>query len=790
MTNHWNDIQFSDCMLVIGGNPAENHPISMKYVTKAKKNGGKLITVDPRFTRTAAVSDIYAPMRSGTDIAFIGGLINYVLENKLYHDEYVRKYTNASFIISEDYDFEDGIFTGYDEDSRSYEKSTWVFERDEEGNIVKDESLSHPRTVYQMMKKHFSRYDVETVCSVTGTPKEDYLKVAETFCGTGAKEKTGTIMYAMGTTQHTVGSQNIRAYGMLQLLLGNVGRAGGGVNALRGECNVQGSTDFGLLFHLMPGYIGAPTQSERHQSLDAYNENETPAAGFWSNKPKFLASYLKAQYGKNATKANDFGYDFFPKGRRNYSHISLFESMYDGDIKGMLIWGQNPMVGGANVRKVRAALQKLDWLVAMDLWETETAAFWKEKAGSNPAEVQTEVFMLPAAGPFEKEGSVTNSGRWMQYRWKAIDPKNDSRSDSWFAHNLAIRLQKLYANDNSEIAKPFKAMDWSFGDSDYPDMDLVNREINGYDLNTGRTVNHFADLKDDGTTSSGNWIYAGFYPDAAPGEEKNYAKRRDDKDTGMENYLNWSYAWPANRRILYNRASADLNGKPWSSDKEGIWYDKAAETWTGYDVPDFGVATSPSDPGWENPFIMLPDGKGGLFAAGMAEGPFPEHYEPYESPVPNAFSSVQLNPAVKIWGGDMNQKGEAADFPIVATTYRLTEHWQSGSMTRNLEWPSEIMPHMFVELSEELAKEKGIKEKDKVVISSARGEIEAFAMVTKRFKPYNVRGQKVHHVGMPWHYGYEGIATGSIANYLTPHIGDANTMIPEYKAFLCDVRRA
>lgn len=790
MTNHWIDIQYSNAILVIGANPAENHPVSMKYVQKARDRGAKLISVDPRFTRTSAKADIYAAMRSGTDIPFIAGLIKYAIDNELYHKEYVVNYTNASFIVHDDYKFEDGLFSGYNSDARSYDRSTWTFKRDEDGNILKDESLKDPRCVWNVMKAHYERYDVDTVCAVTGTAKEDFIKVADAFCGTGNAEKVGTIMYAMGTTQHTVGSENVRAYGMLQLLLGNVGRAGGGVNALRGEANVQGSTDMALLFHIVPGYNPSPTQAERHKTLADYNTNETPASGFWSNRPKFIASLLKAHFGDNAKPENDFLYDYYPKYRRNSSHIGLFEAMYDGDIKGFITWGQNPIVGGPNIRKEKAAMEKLDWFVCMDLFETETATFWTKESGADPSKINTEVFFLPACGPYEKEGSVTNSGRWMQYRWKALDPKHDSRSDAWFAHNLAKKLKALYANDNSKVAAPFKALDWSFGDGDYPDVDLICREINGYDLTTGKTLLNFSQLKDDGTTSSGNWIYSGFYPEAGPGEDKNRSKHRDNVDTGMNNYLNWSYAWPLNRRILYNRASADLQGKPWSKDNEVIWWDATEERWTGHDVPDFGVAVGPKEPGWKNPFIMRPDGKGEFFTNGMTDGPMPEHYEPYESPVPNAFSSVQLNPVSIIWGGELNEKGDATKFPIIGTTYRLSEHWQTGPMTRNNKWLAELMPYMFVELSEELAEEKGIKEGDKVIVSSARAEIEAYAMITKRFKPYNIQGKKVHHLGMPWHYGYQGIAKGSIANYLTPHIGDANTTIPEYKAFLCDVRRA
>ncbi len=785
MTNHWSDLQNTDCALIMGGNPAENHPISFRWLTKAQEKGGKIVSVDPRFTRTSSKADVYAQLRSGTDIAFMGGMIKYAIDNELYHKDYVVNYTNAPFILKEDYKFNDGLFSGYDEATRKYDRTTWAFETNEDGTPKQDKTLKHPRSVFQLMKQHYNRYDVDTVISVTGTPKNDYLKVCETFCATGQVGKSGTIMYAMGTTQHTVGSQNVRAFGMIQLLLGNIGLPGGGINAMRGESNVQGSTDFALLHHLLPGYVGTPTAKPQHATLADYNANETPAAGYWSNKPKFLVSMLKAWYGDNATKANDFAYDYLPKGNKNYSHINLFKAMYEGKIEGTFLFGTNPVVGGPNAGKEKEALSNLKWLVAVDLWETESAAFWQKEAGGNPAEINTEVFLLPAASSYEKDGSVSNSSRWMQYRWKAIEPKGDSLADLEIIHVLVQKLKELYKNENTAAARPFNALSWNFGEGHHPDIDLVCKEINGYDLKTGKLLPTFGALMDDGTTSSGNWIYTGFYPE----EGKNRAKNRDNVDTGGGNYLNWAFAWPANRRILYNRASADLNGKPWSKEKAVIWWDAAQAKWVGNDVPDFVPIKAPSDPGGNNPFIMLKDGVGGLFAP-LNEGPFPEHYEPFESPASNVFSSQELNPAVEIHEGDFNLKGDASKYPIVATTYRVTEHWQSGSMTRNQEWLSELVGHMFIELSEELAKEKGIKNKDKVIVSTARGEITAYAMVTKRFKPFIIKGEKVHHIGMPWHFGYKGYATGDTANHLTPHIGDANTTIPEYKAFLCNVRRA
>ncbi len=786
MTNHWSDLQNTDCALIMGGNPAENHPISFRWLTKAKEKGAKIVSVDPRFTRTSSKADVYASLRSGSDIAFMGGMINYALENNLIHREYVAEYTNASFIVKKDFEFNDGLFSGYDKATRKYDKTKWAFETDEEGNPKKDKTLTHPRSVFQLMRKHYSRYDVDSVIAVTGTPKEDYLKVCETFCSTSKIGKSGTIMYAMGTTQHTVGTQNVRAFGIIQLLLGNIGLPGGGINAMRGESNVQGSTDFALLYHLLPGYVGTPTAIPEHATLEGYNTKETPSGGYWRNKPKFLVSLLKAWYGPNATKANEFGYQYLPKGNKNYSHINLFNAMYKGELEGAFLFGTNPVVGGPNAGKEKEALSNLKWMVAVDLWETETSAFWQEEAGSDPSEIDTEVFLLPAAGSYEKEGSVSNSSRWMQYRWKAIDPKGESLADLEIIHMLVKNIKGLYKNESSAAAKPINALYWNYGEGHHPDIDLVCKEINGYDLTTGKLLKGFGDLKDDGTTSSGNWIYSGFYPE----EGKNRAKNRDNKDTGGGNFLNWAFAWPANRRILYNRASADPSGKPWSDKKAVIWWDESQKKWTGNDIPDFKPTVAPADPGGTNPFIMINGGVAGVYAPTLNDGPFPEHYEPYESPVKNAFSSQEINPAIAIIEGDFNLKGDSKKYPIVGTTYRVSEHWQSGSMTRNQEWLSELAGHMYIEMSEELAKEKGIKNKDKIIVSSARGDIKAYAMVTKRFKPHMMNGKKVHQVGMPWHFGYKGYATGDTANRLTPHIGDANTTIPEYKAFLCDIRRA
>jgi formate dehydrogenase-N alpha subunit len=788
MTNHWNDLQHTDVALIMGANPAENHPISFRWLTKAKEKGGKIISVDPRFTRTSSQADVYAKLRSGTDIAFLGGMINYAIINNLIHKEYVAKYTNAGFIIKDGFDFKDGLFTGYDSAKRAYDKTSWAWETTPDGKPVIDETLENPRSVFQLMKKHYSRYDADTVTKVTGTPKEDYLKVCETYCATSKVGKSGTILYAMGTTQHTVGTQNVRAYVILQLLLGNIGLPGGGINAMRGESNVQGSTDFALLYDNLPGYLPTPKATvPEHTTLQGFITKETPTSGYWSNKPKFIVSLLKAWYGDNATADNEFGYQFMPKGNKNYSHINLFNAMYQGQIEGAFLFGTNPIVGGPNAGKEKEALANLKWMVAIDLWETETSAFWQKEAGSVPDRINTEVFLLPASSSYEKEGSISNSGRWMQYRWKAIDSRGEARPDLEVIHELALRIKTLYANSTKTADKPIQALTWNFGKGDEVDIDLVAKEINGYDLKTGQLLPGFGALQADGTTASGNWIYSGFYP----AEGKNLSKRRDNKDTGNANFLNWSFAWPMNRRIIYNRAAADASGQPWSKDKAVIWWDALQNKWVGNDVPDFKADTAPTAPGGTGAFMMNKDGVALMYAPTLNDGPFPEHYEPFESPVnTNPFSSQKLNPAAVVIQGDFNLKGDNDKFPIVATNYRVSEHWQSGTMTRNQQWLSELAGHMFIEISEELAKEKGIKNKDTVIVSSARGEIRAFAMVTKRFKPFTVDGKTVHQIGMPWHFGFKGYATGDSANRLTPHIGDANSFIPEYKAFLCNVRRA
>jgi formate dehydrogenase major subunit len=801
MTNHFNDVANSDVILVIGSNCAENHPAAFHHITVAKQRGAKLISVDPRYTRTTARSDIYAPLRSGTDIAFIGGMIKYVIDDieknpSNYNMTYITEYTNAAILINPDYKGPadlNGVFSGWDATKKTYSKATWTYQLDENGIPKKDKTLKDPNCVFQLLKKQYARYDVDKVSKITGTPKELFLNICQTFASTGKTGKAGNILYAMGTTQHTYGAQNVRVYAVLQLLLGNIGIAGGGIQALRGEHNVQGSTDMALLAHILPGYLLVPVSTDK--TLKDYTTRATPtwkdtkSLNWWGNTPKYITSLLKAWYGDAATKANDFAFSYLPKvtGNANakHSHIALFEAMYQGTIKGFVCIGQNPAVGGPNSLLERDALHKLDWLVCADLWETETASFWK-RPGVNPADVKTEVFVLPAACHYEKEGTVTNSGRWVQWRYKGADSPGDAKPDLDIIYELGLKLKELYKAGGPN-ADAIAKLTWDYGHP--PTSDKVLREINGYDLTTGKLVTNFTALKDDGTTSCGEWVYSGCY-----NETGNMTKRRDldDGPYKIGLFSKWAWCWPVNRRVVYNRASVDLKGEPWDKEHPIIWWKEGK--WTG-DVPDGGA--KPMAEGGNYAFIMCPDGYAHLFGgnvaprtAGLADGPFPEHYEPWESPIKNPMSGTQTNPVLLAGASAAKQQGTPDKYPYVATTYRVVEHWQSGAMTRHLPWLCELMPEMFVEISEELAAELGIKNAAKVIVESARGNIEAKALVTKRFKPLQVDGKVIHEIGMPWHWGYSGIVKGDSANVLTPHVGDANTMIPEYKAFLVNLKKA
>ena len=822
MTNHWIDLQNADIILIMGSNAAENHPISFKWVTKAKEAGATVISVDPRFTRTSSKADIYAPIRSGADIAFLGGMIKYIIENNLYFDKYVKLYTNASFILHPDFELPGdtgGVFSGYDPETRKYDKSTWTFQKDENGIIKKDPSLNHPLCVFQQLKKHFLRYDVNIVSKITGTPVDYLLKVYKSYASSGKAGKAGTIMYAMGWTQHTVGTQNIRTMAIIQLLLGNMGIAGGGVNALRGESNVQGSTDHCLLFHILPGYLKTPTASQL--TLSDYNKQSTPttadakSANWWGNYPKYSVSLLKAFFGENANEKNDFGYGWLPKldDGVNYSWLTLFDEMDKGNMKGFFAWGQNPACSGANANKTRRAMGKLDWMVNVNLFDNETCSFWKGP-GMNASEIGTEVFYLPCAGFFEKEGSITNSGRWMQWRYKAVEPAGDSRPDGEIISDLVHRVKQIVKQKGSKFPEPILNLTWDYGDKKadgsllHFDTHEVAKEINGYFLTDklikgelykkGTLVPSFAFLQDDGSTSSGNWLYCNSYT-----EKGNMAARRNNKDkSGIGLYSEWSWCWPVNRRIIYNRASVDEYGKPWDKKRPVIYWN--GTNWVG-DVPDGGWPPLADDAKTRYAFIMKPEGHGHLFGPGLAEGPFPEHYEPLECPVEKNLipgNNHRISPTVKMFSKEGEGVGrdvyKTCDprFPFICSTYRVSEHWQTGLMTRWTPWLAELQPSMFVEMSKELAADKEIKNGDMCIVKSARGEVEAVAIVTSRFKPFKIAGNIVHQVGIPWHYGWvttakygPNLTFGDSANLLTPTVGDSNTMIPESKAFMVNIER-
>ncbi len=824
MTTNLIDIQNSDVIMATS-NFAENHPVGFQWVMKAKERGAKFIHVDPRFTRTSAVADVHVPLRSGTNIAFFGGLISYAIQNNLYFKDYVVHYTNASFLIDPAFKTATdggGLFTGLESTGKggvdphlaeTYKRDSWKYQLDGEGNPKRDLTLRDPSSVFQLMKRHYSRYTPEMVERVCGIPKEKFVQVAKLYCENSGPEKTGSITYALNLTQHTNGVQNIRALCMLQILLGNIGRPGGGVVALRGHANVQGATDLELLYHELPGYLPMPLR-DAHPDLKTYLEKVTPKGGFWVNLPKFMVSLLKAFYGDAAKVENDYGYQWLPKraSADAYSHQHMFVDMYKGVIKGFLADGQNPAVGGPNAKLARAALGKLDWLVVKDIFVTETAEFWKAP-GAVAKDIKTEVFFLPAAPAAEKDGSLTNTMRLIQWHERAVKPPGDVTSDAEFFVSLAKRLQKMYAGSKKERDQGFLAASFQYGDDPKePNMELVLKEINGYATQEitdkdgkvvykpGQALNSFAHMTDDGKTAGGCWIYTGVTVEGPDGKlinKANLRKPADDKD-----YLahGWGFAWPANRRILYNRASADLQGKPWSEKKKLIWWDPAAPgqepdkkgKWVGLDVPDFNAFLAPDAKNGDKPFIMRADLVGAFFGP-LNDGPFPEHYEPVESPTKNLLSKQQMNPVAKIWVVP-DQKNDLApvaspDYPYVVTTYRLTEHHLSGVMSRYLPMLAELFHSHFAEISNELAAELGIKNGERITVATPRGKIHTTAMVTSRLKPFMIDGKKTHQIGIPWHWGYNGISKGDITNDLSSTVGDPTVYIQETKAFLCSVKK-
>jgi formate dehydrogenase major subunit len=840
----------------MGSNMAECHPVGFQWVVQAKENGARIHHVDPRFTRTSALADDHVPIRAGTDIAFLGGLIHHILENERDFREYVVAYTNASHVITDGIELPedlDGVFSGWDPEGRSYDDSTWQYEgsdvehvsaagqrfrdvphpdhREEGGEafeggsienvaeVERDETLQHPRCVYQLLKRHYARYTPDFVAETCGVPKEQFLRVAEDLCANSGRERTSAFVYSVGWTQHTVGVQYIRAASIVQLLLGNMGRPGGGILALRGHASIQGSTDIPTLFDLLPGYLPMP-EAGRHPDLAHYEASVTARKGFWSNSRAYIVSLLKAWWGDAATADNDFAFDHLPRLTGDHSAYRTALDMLEGKVKGYVLVGENPAVGSANSRLHRLALAHLDWLVVRDLTMIESATFWSdgpeiETGELTPADIGTEVFFLPAAAHVEKDGTFTNTQRLLQWHSQAVEPKGDCRSDLWFAFHLGRIIREKLADSEDPKDRPILDLTWHYpmhGPHREPSAEAVLQEINGWDEHN-QPLSSYTELQEDGSTACGCWIYCGCYADGEnqtarkkPGREQDYVARE------------WAWAWPDNRRILYNRASADPDGNPWSERKRYVWWDADEGAWTGFDKPDFVPDLAPDHQppddavgvealSGNDPFIMQADGKGWLWApSGLVDGPLPTHYEPHESPVRNPLHRQQANPGRELyphehnpsnaapWGDDgmgaPTGGGEGGEnpFPFVMTSYRIAEHHTAGGMSRFQRRLSELAREMFVEVHPELAELRGLQHGDWATIVSSRTAIEARVLVTERMTSLTIHGERVHQVGLPYHWGHGGISPGDAANDLFPIVLDPNVHIQEVKAATCDIR--
>lgn len=840
MTNGYTDIKNTDMMLIMGGNPAENHPCGFKWAIEAKRiRNAKMIVVDPRFTRTAATADQFLQIRAGSDIAFLGGLIHYAIENDRLAHDYLLHYTNASFLIKEGFRLpEDGLYSGFDPATQKYDNSTWNYEGSGGGglagvakkasdatypnpaqatlpsDVVHDLSLQHPRCVFQLLRQQYSRYTPEMVERVTGIPRAQFLKAADLFTSIrkgGDMKKAATIIYAVGWTHHSFGSQIIRTAAILQLLLGNVGRAGGGVNALRGHSNIQGATDMAGIFDNLPGYLKVPAPADT--DFAAYLKRITPTSSkpsewdsynYWSNTPKFAVSFLKAMYGDAATAANDWAYDFLPKVDRNYSWVNLWDNMFEGRIKGMFAFGMNGVAIGPNSQKNIAALKKADWLVVGEIYPDETSEFWMSP-GITQEEmrtINTTVYRLPCAGFAEKDGSMTNSSRWVQWKNAALPPPGQARLDQDIVAQIFLKVRDLYRQEGGKFPDPVLSLTWSYTDPLHPSLSEVAKEVNGkaladledpktgQQIKAGQQVPGFSWLKDDGTTACGNWIYSGSWTEAGP----QLARRGTDDPSGLGIYPGWAWSWPANRRVLYNRASCDPAGRPWDPERRQVWWNEGAGKWAGNDVPDFKVDSRPDE--HMGPFIMNADGVGRLFAplALFADGPFPEHYEPIESPLRNPFHPEQSNNPVvqKIKTDKYAETG--GEFDVICTTYRLTEHYHYW--TKNNPVNVQLVPEPFVEIPVELAAKLGVQGGEKVKVTSARSHYVAKAFVTRRIKPMKIDGATVYQIGIPIHQGYRGIAEDegrnerTLVNRLSPTVFDPNAYTPEFKGFLVKIAKA
>jgi formate dehydrogenase major subunit len=826
------DLQNADAILIMGSSMAENHPVGFRWVIKAREKGATIIHVDPRFTRTSAMADTWVPLRAGSDIVFLGALVNYVLANHREFRDYVVAYTNASTILREDFrDTEDlgGVFSGWDPDKQRYTTETWAYEgaepsphqtghedaggghgKDRGGEAAdlsqhrRDPTLEHPRCVFQVLKRHYARYTPELVEQSCGVPRDLFLEVADAFVSASGPDRTAAICYAVGWTQHSVGVQIIRTAAILQLLLGNIGRPGGGILALRGHASIQGSTDIPTLYDILPGYLPMPFFETDSRKLKDYVEKHRAPTGWWHNFDKYIVSLLKAWYGDAATGANDWGFDWLPRVTGDHSHFGYWLDMADGKLEGLFVMGQNPAVGAPNARLERRALAQLKWLVVRDMVETETASFWHDspevdRGELSPATIGTEVFLFPAAGHAEKDGTFTNTQRLLQWHHKAIDPPGDARSETWFMFHLGRRLKARAAADRRPRNAGLNALTWDYrthGRHDEPDVEEILGEINGRTVADGRLAQGYKDLQSDGTTACGCWIYSGVMP--ARGENK--AKGRDAR--GRYGH-GWGYAWPSDRRILYNRASARPDGAPWSDRKKLVWWNAGAKRWDGDDVPDFAESKAPGyiPRPWSSgddalsgtePFIMHPDGVGWLYvSSGLKDGPLPAHYEPLESPLANVlYPQHDSNPAAdrKIRPDNAYAGTNDARYPYVLTTYRMTEHHTAGGMTRFLPHLAELQPELFCEISPELAEAIGARHGAFVRITTPRGDIRARAMVTSRIPPIAAGGRTIHQVGLPYHFGRRGLVTGDVVNDLVAISEEPNVRIFESKALLCDVR--
>ncbi len=805
MTNAWTDIKNTDLVIVMGGNAAEAHPCGFKWVTDAKaKRGAKLIVVDPRFTRTASVADVYAPIRPGSDIAFLMGVLRYCIANDKVQWDYVKSYTNAAFLVKAGYGWSDGLFNGYDADKRAFDMTEWDYQMGEDGFALVDPTLSDPRCVWNLLKDHVDVYTPEFVENVCGTPKDRFLKICEMIAECSAPDRVMTSLYALGWTQHSKGAQNIRGMAMLQLILGNVGMPGGGVNALRGHSNIQGLTDIGLLSQSIPGYLNMPKDAEVDFETFMSTKGNAPLrpgqTSYWQNYRKFMVSFQKAMWGDAATAENGWGYDFLPKlDVPYYDILRYFEMMSKGQVNLYFCQGFNPLLSFPNRAKLTEALSKLKLLVVMDPLQTETAHFWENHGAYNdvdPAAIQTEVLELPTTCFAEDEGATVNSGRWLQWHWAGATPPGQAKPDIWIMANVFQRVRDLYRTEGGAFPDPILNLSWDYADPLHPKPEELAREMNGRALATvydptdptkvvveaGKQVPGFGALRDDGSTMSGCWIYAGCWT-----EDGNMMARRDNSDPGeMGTFLKWSFAWPANRRILYNRASADLAGKPWDPSRKLLEWN--GEKWVGFDVPDISPTAKPDT---VMPFLMTNEGVGRLFSRkGLKDGPFPTHMEPFESPVANALNpELRGNPAARVFADDLAQMATSDEFPFVGTSYRLTEHFHFW--TKHNRVNAVLQPEFFVEISEELAAEKGITKGGRVRVWSKRGEVWAVAVVTKRIRPMTCGGKTVHVVGIPLHWGFMGAARkGFGPNSLTPFVGDANIDTPEFKAFLVNIEAA